>query len=107
METIKKWYKNIGEKIKTLAIVVFLVQAFAAVIGGISLMVAGIVSDEGGLVLFACGIACMLIGPFAAYIGSWMLYAFGDIATDCKRAADNSESETETIYYSNNDLPEL
>ncbi|MBE6619271.1 MAG: hypothetical protein E7626_05770 [Ruminococcaceae bacterium] len=107
METIKGWYKNIGEKIKMLAIVMFLIEAFASIIAGIALMVSGIVAEDGGLVMFVAGFACMIVGPFVSYIGSWAAYAFGEIATNCKRTADNSEEAPEINYYSGSDLPEL
>ena len=65
-------YDNIGRKIKGLAIVVFIVEAIAAIIGGIALM---ITLDD----LILLGLLVLLFGPLVAWVSSWLLYGFGEI----------------------------
>lgn len=110
METIKGWYKNIGEKIKMLAIIMFLVVAVVSIIMGIAIIIAGIVDGYGELI--GGGLVVMLVGPIWAYISSWVLYAFGDIAVNCKRTADNGERKINTDnykdeQYDDDELPDL
>ena len=63
-------YDNIGNKIKDLAIVVFVIEAIASVVAGIALWVD---TEEWiyALVVF--------LGPFVAWISSWLLFGFGEI----------------------------
>ena len=63
-------YDNIGNKIKDLAIVVFIIEAIASVVAGIALWVD---TEEAvyALVVF--------LGPLVAWISSWLLFGFGEI----------------------------
>lgn len=63
-------YENIGEKIKSWAKWIFVVEAIGAVIGAIVL----IVNDS-----VLLGLLTLVLGPFAAWVGSWLLYAFGEM----------------------------
>lgn len=66
-------YKNIGSKIKTLAKWGFIVEAIGAIVTGIVLLF-----DEFILV----GLLTMICGPVVAWVGSWILYAFGELVED-------------------------
>ena len=75
-------YGNIGGKIKTLAKILFVVEAIAAVITG--------------LVLAAYDIIYIFIlpaGPVVAFVTSWILYAFGELV---EKTSDN-EANTRAI----------
>lgn len=67
-------YENIGSKIKSLAKTSFVVEAIAAVITGIALLLAEI--DEGD---FPFGLLVILAGPIVAWVSSWLIYGFGEI----------------------------
>ena len=63
-------YDNIGGKIKTWAVWIFIVEAIGAVIGGIAM-----IANDNGLI----GFLTMVIGPFVAWVFSWLLYGFGQL----------------------------
>ena len=63
-------YDNIGGKIKNWAVWIFVVEAIAAVIGGIAL-----IANNNGLV----GFLTVVLGPIAAWVSSWLLYGFGQL----------------------------
>ena len=65
-------YNNIGEKIKSLATILFLIEAVAAVILGITL----IATDED---LMLWGALALTLGPAVACASSWLLYGFGEL----------------------------
>ena len=78
-------YADIGKKIKGLAKWTFIVEAIGAVVGGISLMVI----DE---YLIIYGILIMLLGPFAAWASSWVLFGFGEIVDKTIEIARNTSN---------------
>ena len=78
-------YGNIGGKLKGLAKAMFIVETLAAIIGGIAL----IAIDE-DLMLY--GLLVLLVGPFVAYLGSWFLYAFGELVEKMCRNESNTKS---------------
>ena len=63
-------YSNIGGKIKSWAVWVFIVEAIGAVIGGIAL-----IANNDGLI----GVLTIVLGPIAAWVSSWLLYGFGQL----------------------------
>ena len=79
-------YENIGSKIKNWAKWIFVIEAIGAVITGVVLLF----TDE-DLILY--GLLALVCGPIVAYIGSWILYAFGELV---EKTADN-ENNTRQI----------
>ncbi len=65
-------YDNIGGKIKNWAQWIFIVEAIAAIIGGIFMLFEGDDTTFWGIIL-------IIAGPVVAWVSSWILYAFGDI----------------------------
>lgn len=65
-------YTNIGKKIKGLAIALFILETIGAFITGFILMLL----DED---LILSGFLTIVITPLAAWIGSWLLYGFGEL----------------------------
>ena len=63
-------YDNIGNKIKDLATAVFIIEALASVVAGIYFWV------ETESAVYAL---LVFLGPFVAWISSWLLYGFGEI----------------------------
>ena len=79
-------YKNIGGKIKNLAKWILIIETIGAIIMGLDLF---FVDDS--LILF--GLLTLVCGPIVAYIGSWILYAFGELVEDV-HAIRNKEITT-------------
>ena len=77
-------YENIGGKIKNWAKWIFIVEAIAAIIGGVALM-----ADESAVI----GLVVLICGPLVAWVGSWVLYAFGELVEDV-HAIRNKEIPT-------------
>ena len=85
-------YENIGGKIKNWAKWTFIVEAVAAVIAGIAV----IIDSEDFLLAFAL----ILLGPIVAFIGSWILYAFGELVektSDTNNVIRKIESYTRNL----------
>ncbi len=79
-------YENIGSKIKNWAKWMFIIEAIGAIIMGLVLLF----TDE-DLILY--GFLTLVWGPIVAYVGSWILYAFGELVeTTC-----NNENNTRKI----------
>ena len=69
-------YENIGGKIKNWAKWMFIIEAIGAIISGfVLLIVRGF--EDGWWALFI-----IFFGPIVAWGGSWILYAFGELAED-------------------------
>ena len=77
---IDNLFKNIGDKIKGLARGIFIVEAIGSIISGLTMMFI----DE-DLILY--GFCTMILGPIAAWVGSWLLYAFGELV---EKTSDNA-----------------
>jgi hypothetical protein len=75
-------FSNIGNKIKTFAIFLFVIEAIGAIFTGIALIAE--LYDEwiGVLVMFA--------GPVVAWISSWLLYGFGELIDKTCEIAENT-----------------
>jgi hypothetical protein len=80
-------YENIGGKIKNRAKWIFIVEAICTIIIGLVLLF----TDE-DLILYA--LLMLICGPIVAYVGSWILYAFGELVEDI-HAIRNKEGTTE------------
>ncbi len=76
MSLREKFYSNISERIKMVALVYFWIGAIATVIIGISMMSLANDIDEIGWVL---GFITFFIGPVSSWLGSLFVYAFGVI----------------------------
>lgn len=80
-------YDNIGGKIKGLAKAMFIVEAFGAVIAGIALL-----ATDDDLIL--AGLLTLFCGPIIAWVGSWILYAFGELVEDVHAMRNNEKNAT-------------
>lgn len=68
-------YKNIGLKIKSLAMGIAIFMAILDFLYGIFL----IAESQGDIVWVLVGVLVMLVGPVITWISSWMLYGFGEL----------------------------
>ena len=87
-------YNDIGKKIKSWAKWIFIIEAIGAIIAGFVLMV----EDED---LIGYGLLTLVCGPIVAWVGSWLLYAFGQI-TDDLHAMRNKECPSKKASGNNN-----
>ena len=81
-------YENIGGKIKNWAKWIFIVEAIGAVMAGITL----IATDDD---LILAGLLTLFCGPIVAYVGSWILYAFGELVEDVHAIRDKEGTTKE------------
>ena len=68
-------YENIGGKIKNCAKGIFIIEAIGSIIAGVVLLF----TDE-DLILY--GLLTLVCGQIVAWVGSWILYAFGELVED-------------------------
>ena len=79
-------FDNIGAKIKGLAKTCFVVETIAAIFTGIGLMA----SDDDMILI---GLLVIVAGPFVAWVGSWLLYGYGELIERTCEIADNTRGE--------------
>ena len=70
---LENLYENIGIKIKEWAQGIFIAETVIAVIAGIALFINK---------YFLAGILTFVLGPYIAWVSSWLLYAFGQLVDD-------------------------
>lgn len=90
---MKKMYENIGEKIKALAKILFIIEIFVTVIGGIILSITFInVLYLRGFSVFFCFVivfvGTVVIGVPVAYISSMFFYGFGELISNSKKLVE-------------------
>ena len=89
-------WNNVGLKIKVLAKILAILGMIVYAVIGIGLIVAGIVAKDqsfeialgeatfevaiGGLSMIIAGAVIIIVGFLVCWIGSWMVYAYGDMA---------------------------
>ena len=79
-------YNNIGGKIQGLAKFFFILGAIFSVIGGISTIAA----FDGEALGFLTAIVVIIVGAIGSWIGSWMLYGFGELIVKTTEIAENT-----------------
>ena len=90
-------YDNIGKKIKGLATATFIVEALASIIIGI---VVAVIDND----LVLVSLLILLLGSFAAWVSSWLLYGFGElIDKTCDIAYNTRDREMKNEAQSNDD----
>ncbi len=83
------FFENVGEKIKKYAKVSFIIEVVSAIITGLSMLF-----DED---MFEIGIYVMILGPFAALVVSWFIYAFGELVEKTSQNEQNSRKILEIL----------
>ena len=68
-------YENIGEKIKGLAVFYFIIGSFLTMISGVAIL-STLGTDVAWWAIFI-----IILGPISAWVGSWLLYGFGEMIT--------------------------
>jgi hypothetical protein len=83
-------YENIGSKIKNWAKWIFIIEAIGSIITAIVLPIAS--GDPDDFILISVLIA--IVGPIVAWVGSWILYAFGEFV---EKTADNERNTRQIL----------
>lgn len=81
-------YENIGGKIKNLTKLIFIIEAIGIVIIGLVFL-----SRSDSLTLSIIEVLVLFFGLAVAWVGSWLLYAFGELV---EKTSDN-ENNTRQI----------
>ena len=89
-------YNEIGKKIKLLAKMSFIVEAIGAIITGIAFLI-----DWGLDAWWALFI--IFFGPIVAWVGSWLLYGFGEIIDKLCDIEENTRKNGKKTAFPNND----
>ncbi|MCH5202053.1 MAG: hypothetical protein J1F17_02495 [Oscillospiraceae bacterium] len=89
-------FDEIGTRIKMYASVIFWIAVAASIIIGIVLISMGVKESHGGGGLIAEGFFTLLFGWFPSYIGSLIVYGFGELIEKTTEIAKNSASSAAT-----------
>ena len=71
-------FDNIGGKIKTLAKISTVIGSIASLLLGLIMLISSVI-DYYNNWMIASGLAVMIVGPLAFWIGSFILYGFGEL----------------------------
>lgn len=83
----ESWYADIGKKIKNWAIWCFIIEALGAIITGLAFIIIE------GIEYAWWALLVLIFGPIVAFVGSWLLYGFGELI----EKTDKNESNTAAI----------
>ncbi len=86
-------FKHTGKMLQTIAQGAFWVLSVASVVLGI-VLIATMAETEIGIVM---GVLVLILGPFAAYVASLVLYGYGTIVRKCENDEDGGRSGSEQI----------
>lgn len=87
----KNMFTNIGKKIKLTAKIVCWVTMLASFIGGIALLIYSCVEGEDELIIV--GLIVPFVAPFLCWIGSFMMYGFGELIEKATEIAENTKKK--------------
>ena len=97
-------FKNIGDKIKTLAVTLSWIGIFASIIIGYSYSYSGVDDGEIGVVII--GIAIALAGSLVSWISAFLLYGFGQLVKNSDILVNNTYilANNTRDYHTNSDF---
>ncbi|MCI9641185.1 MAG: hypothetical protein HFJ98_00095 [Eubacterium sp.] len=73
---VEKLFINAGRKIQKLALIAFIVEIIASIIGA-CVMFFCCLSWGGDFSCFISGLMFLIVGPFVSYLNSALIYGFG------------------------------
>ena len=83
MNKLKNWFENPGEKIKSYAFVLFILESIIGLLGGFVLLIVSffwlIDEIETGVWMLIGGVSSMVLALPAAWVSNILLYAFGEL----------------------------
>ena len=78
-------FNNVGKKIKTFSVVMFIIETLAALVCGIGLIA------EGDDLIPLFGVLVAVVGPFVLWILSWFVYGYGELIDKTCEIAKNTQ----------------
>ena len=91
-------FENIGEKIKVLAIISTILGCVLSLVGAIICWARAAFVDFVGLAVFV-GFVVLIVGCLFSWIGSFVLYGFGELITQTTNIAKgNQRMQMLTVY---------
>lgn len=111
-------FRNIGHKIKVLAIIVCACGIFFSLVSGAFLILAGIFSARGPLyvpgqsfyisggILIAAGILVMLFGSLFSWLSTFFMYGYGQMVENTDRIDQHLQNLERNMAYSGEMLAE-
>ncbi|MBQ7309265.1 MAG: hypothetical protein IJW87_03720 [Clostridia bacterium] len=85
-------FDNIGSKIKNLTKICCWIMIVIGVAGGLVLLIMG--ADWGDGLMIGLGLAAMIVLPLLAWIGSFLMYGFGELVENSQIIAGNTRGNT-------------
>ncbi len=94
-------FKNIGKKIKTLAVVVFVVECIFSALAFIAMvaMAATTSSSEEAALMILAAIGILVLCPIVAWVSVWMLYGYGELIDSTAATEKNTRQIYEYLVY--------
>ncbi len=89
----KNMFTNIGGKIKLTAKIVCWISMIASFVGGIILLIYSIVEAEDELIIV--GLIVPFVAPFLCWIGSFVMYGFGELIEKTAEIAENTRTNSQ------------
>lgn len=89
----KNMFTNIGGKIKLTAKIACWISMVASFVGGIILLIYSIVEAEDELIIV--GLIVPLVAPFLCWIGSFVMYGFGELIEKTTEIAENTRNNSQ------------
>ncbi len=84
-------FANIGKKIKLTAKIACWITMATSFIGGISWFIYNCVEGEDELILVS--LIVPIVAPFLCWIGSFVMYGFGELIEKSTEIAENTKNE--------------
>lgn len=84
-------FSNIGRKIKILAMVLCGIGVFISIVYGVYLIVSYFTDERLGSPVLIAGLIILVIGSLLSWVGSFVLYGFGQLVENSDRMASNME----------------
>ncbi len=102
-------FNNIGKKIKTLAVVIFVLELIGVFIVGLVTMIGGAagasigIKNSGvfGLTGFIGGLIIWIVGFLSSWICSFFLYGFGELIDKTAENAQNTKRIADQLSFGN------
>ncbi len=90
-------FKNISGKIKTLAQTICWIGIIISVIVGLYIFITTIIKSNNAAIIVTgslTGILYLIIGPILSWVGSFLMYGFGELIEKTCKIAQNTSSNT-------------
>ncbi len=91
-------FENIGGKIKVVAKISCWIGIVLSIVYAITLYGQAVeVRNDSGSILFIYATTCLFLGPLGSWIGSFILYGFGQLVENSNILVENSDIHLDSI----------